>query len=226
MPHDPLRTPLGALLDPELLGSAVLIEALTHRSAGTPNNERLEYLGDSVLELVVSEHLYAQLGDADEGALTRVRAALVKKESLAAIARELELGVLIRLGPGERKSGGHRRDSILADALEAVIGACYLEGGLQAARRLIARLYGERWLELPNSEALKDPKTRLQEHLQARGLPPPRYELVDVSGQDHSQRFVVRCEIEARGLGSEGEGSSRRKAEQAAAAVALTEIGA
>jgi ribonuclease-3 len=199
--------------------------ALTHRSADGANNERLEFLGDAVLSLVSAQYLYERFPDADEGALSRLRARMVSGEFLARQAAMAQLGELLVLGPGELKSGGFRRESILADALEALCGALYLDGGLEAARSGILR-----WLErgLPDEGLLgelKDPKTRLQELLQARGLPLPRYSIDSVEGELHAQLFRVTCEVEPMAARAEGRGSSRRRAEQAAAARVLEQIG-
>ena len=195
--------------------------ALTHRSADGANNERLEFLGDAVLSLVIAQYLFERFPKADEGTLSRLRASVVSGESLAQQAGAAQLGELLALGPGELKSGGFRRESILADALEALCGALYLDGGLDAARSAMLR-----WLEsgLPDEELLgeiKDPKTRLQELLQARGLPLPRYSIESVEGELHAQLFRVRCEVEPLAACAQGEGSSRRRAEQAAAARVL-----
>ena len=198
--------------------------ALTHRSAEGANNERLEFLGDAVLSLITAQYLFERFPEADEGTLSRLRARLVSGESLAQQAAAVQLGELLALGPGELKSGGFRRESILADALEALCGALYLDGGLEAARRGMLR-----WLEsgLPNDEELgelKDPKTRLQELLQARGLPLPRYSIESGEGELHAQLFRVRCEVEPLAACAHGQGSSRRRAEQAAAARVLEQI--
>jgi len=198
--------------------------ALTHRSADGANNERLEFLGDAVLGLVIAQYLFERFPKADEGTLSRLRASVVSGESLAQQAGAAQLGELLALGPGELKSGGFRRESILADALEALCGALYLDGGLDAARPAMLR-----WLEsgLPSEELLgelKDPKTRLQELLQARGLPLPRYSIESVEGELHAQLFRVRCEVEPLAACAQGEGSSRRRAEQAAAARVLALI--
>lgn len=205
--------------DAELAG-----HALTHRSAGSRNNERLEYLGDAVLNLVIAEALYSRLPDLTEGDLSRIRAALVNKETLADIGAELRLGELLQLGPGELKSGGFRRKSILADAVEAVLGAVYLDGGFVAARELVLRLYGPRLSDLPAPESLKDPKTRLQERLQSRGLPLPVYEVTSVTGKAHEQQFVVDCISQSPALRAQGSGRSRREAEQQAAGRLLEEL--
>jgi ribonuclease-3 len=196
---------------------AVLAAALTHRSAGRTNYERLEFLGDAVLTLVVSELLYREFAGADEGDLSRYRATLVSGSMLAEIATALGLGEQLRLGGGELKSGGFRRGSILADALEGLIGAVYVDGGFEAARSAVARLYTGRLQSLPIAHDLKDAKTRLQEELQRRGLALPAYAVESVSGEPHEQRFVVVCEVPALGLRTLGEGTSRRRAEQAAA---------
>lgn len=198
--------------DPRLLDSAV-----THRSAGSSNNERLEFLGDAVLGQVVAEWLYRSFPEAAEGQLSRLRASLVKRETLADIAREVALGDFLRLGSGELKSGGFRRDSILADALEAVFGAVLVDGGFAACHDCIHRLYAQRFENISVVDELKDPKTRLQEYLQSRKLALPEYEMVRVTGKAHNQLFDVECRVVALNLACVGQGSSRRKAEQAAA---------
>ncbi len=191
--------------------------ALTHRSADGRNNERLEFLGDAVLDFVISEALFDLRPDASEGDLSRLRASLVRDTSLARIATDLGLGEHIILGSGERKSGGHRRKSILADALEAIFGAVYLDSGFEAARAMIERVFATRLEELPDAEALRDPKTRLQEWLQARKLSLPDYDLVDVAGKAHAQTFTVSCTVKELSQTTEGRSTSRRKAEQDAA---------
>jgi ribonuclease III len=198
--------------------------ALTHRSAGGSNNERLEFLGDAVLSLLVAEHLFEHFTDADEGALSRMRARVVSGESLGQRAAELGLGELLHLGPGELKTGGFRRESILADALEGLVGALYLEGGLDAARSAVLRLLAPQLAAAEALEELKDPKTRLQELLQAQGLPLPRYSVQSIEGELHAQVFRVRCEVAPMAARAEGAGSSRRRAEQAAAAGVLAQI--
>jgi ribonuclease-3 len=203
---------------------ALLEAALTHRSASRTNYERLEFLGDSVLNFVVALLAFRAFPDAPEGDLSRYRAALVSAPTLASVAGSLDLGDELRLGSGELKSGGFRRDSILADALEALIGAIYLDGGLEAAYETVSRLVGGKLAELPSAEILKDPKTRLQEHLQSRGLALPRYTLEEVGGEPHEQWFVASCEAADRGLRATGRGSSRRKAEQEAAQKVLEAI--
>lgn len=191
--------------------------ALTHRSAGNPHNERLEFLGDAVLNCVTASMLYRSFNTADEGELSRYRATLVSGESLAIIAAQINLGERLRLGAGELKSGGFRRKSILADTLEAVLGAIYLDGGFAEATAVIERLFAERVPQLPSAAQLKDPKTRLQEALQSRAVPLPEYAVEKISGEPHAQHFVVCCEVPNLALSATGEGSSRRAAEQAAA---------
>ncbi|ADE13901.1 ribonuclease III [Nitrosococcus halophilus Nc 4] len=200
---------------------ALLRCAITHRSAAKENNERLEFLGDSILNFLIAEFLYIRFPKAQEGKLSRLRATLVKGETLAELARELEIGDHLILGPGELKSGGYRRTSILADAFEAVIGAVYLDGGLEACRKLVASLYEDRLEALTSEVLLKDPKTRLQEYLQARQLPLPDYRVSAVRGEAHDQVFQVECIINDTFPSVVGTGRSRRKAEQDAATQAL-----
>lgn len=195
--------------------------AMTHRSAGADHNERLEFLGDSVLNCCVARLLYDAHGQADEGALSRLRATLVSGETLAQIAGELKLGEHLRLGFGELKSGGFRRASILADALEAILGAIFLDSGFDAAAVAVARIMGPRLADLPAADTLKDPKTRLQEALQAHGLALPVYTLTAVAGDPHAQSFTVSCEVPVLDVSAVGEGASRRRAEQLAAAKLL-----
>ena len=192
-------------------------QALTHRSATPRNNERLEFLGDAVLEFVVSEAVYRVRPDVSEGDLTKLRASLVKEEALAEIALELGLGEHLILGSGERKTGGHRRESILADTLEAIFGAVFLDSGIDAAKAVIDGVYESRYLELPDMKDLRDPKTQLQEWLQARRMSLPVYDLAEVSGKGHKQRFVVTCTIVETSSVTDGESTTRRKAEQEAA---------
>ncbi len=193
------------------------LAALTHRSAGGDHNERLEFLGDSILNCSVARLLYDAHPGADEGALSRLRATLVSGDTLAQIAADLGLGEHLRLGPGELKSGGFRRASILADALEATLGAIFLDSGFDAADAAVKRIMTVRMSGLPAAEALKDAKTRLQEALQARGLALPVYVLTRVAGDPHAQSFTVTCEVPTFGLMAVGEGGSRRRAEQLAA---------
>jgi ribonuclease-3 len=205
--------------DPSLLDTA-----LTHRSAGHRNNERLEFLGDAVLGLLVAEALHARHPRASEGDLTRLRAALVREETLAAIARDLSLGDALHLGQGELRSGGHRRESILADAFEAVVAAVYLDGGLDACRAAVMPLLAARIEALGDAAATKDPKTRLQEWLQGQGFALPAYTLVETAGDDHRKTFFVRCAADAIDVACVGEGGSRRAAEAHAATLVLERI--
>jgi ribonuclease-3 len=198
--------------DPKLLALA-----LTHRSAGGRNNERLEFLGDSILNHIIAEALFSRFPNAREGELSRMRSALVRGDTLAKVARELGLGDSLILGSGERKSGGHRRSSILADALEAVIGAILLDAGVKQCRERVLTWFSPRLDALADTRVEKDPKTRLQEYLQARQWPLPVYQLVDVQGEAHDQLFRVACCLEQPRVAAEGSGSSRRRAEQAAA---------
>jgi ribonuclease-3 len=191
--------------------------ALTHRSAARVNNERLEFLGDAILDFVISDSVYNARPDASEGDLSKLRASLVKDSSLASLAAELGIGEHLILGSGELKSGGHRRESILADALEALFGAVYLDSGFDAAARVIGQVFEARLLELPDAADLRDPKTRLQEWLQARGRALPNYELAKVTGEAHKQRFEVTCSIDDTAVVTHGESTTRRKAEQKAA---------
>jgi ribonuclease-3 len=195
--------------------------ALTHRSAGADHNERLEFLGDSLLNCSVARLLFDAHPEADEGVLSRLRATLVSGETLAQIALQLGLGEHLRLGPGELKSGGFRRASILADTLEAILGAIFLDSGFDAAAEVVRRLMASRMSALPAADLLKDPKTRLQETLQGGGLALPVYTLTAVAGDAHAQSFTVACEVPVFGLVAVGEGGSRRRAEQLAAAKLL-----
>lgn len=208
---------LAQVLGIEFTESELLVMALRHRSAGNLNNERLEFLGDAILNLVIADRLYALHPDAAEGALSRWRASVVREETLAEVARRLNLGDYLVLGSGELKSGGFRRDSILADALEAMIGAVYLDQGFDVAKAMVERLFMPRLENLPDAASLKDPKTRLQEFLQSAKFELPVYEVTDVRGQAHKQVFEVTCRLAHTDLTSLGRGSSRRKAEQAAA---------
>ena len=198
--------------------------ALTHRSFSKRNNERLEFLGDAILEFVITETLYHKFLSQSEGVLTRLRASLVRKETLAELARELELGDLLKLGGGEKKTGGWRRDSILANAMEAIIGALYLDAGLEKCRQFILDLYNHRITELSADDFGKDPKTELQEYLQARKLPLPNYNIVAEEGEAHVRRFTVSCQIEGMDKTLIAQGKSRRIAEQTVARKALDEL--
>lgn len=215
-----LQAALGhAFGKPELLR-----QALTHRSFGVPNNERLEFLGDSVLNCVIAGALHSSFAALKEGELSRLRASLVRQETLADIARSLDLGDLLQLGEGELKSGGARRPSILADALEAVFGAIYVDAGFDAARIVIEHLYQPVMARIDPKASGKDPKTALQEVLQGRHLPLPRYSLLATRGEAHAQEFEMECLIPELGIRSTGSGGSRRIAEQQAAQRALAEI--
>lgn len=205
---------------------ALATRALTHRSKSTDHNERLEFLGDSVLNLVISAELFERYRGLAEGELTRLRASLVNKPSLATLARQLELGRHLRLGEGELKSGGFDRDSILADALEALLGAVYRDGGIDAARGVILDLYDESLARLDPRVVPKDPKTQLQEYLQKRSLPTPAYQVTSVSGEAHNQHFVVECRVANLAQPVPGEGGSRRAAEQEAASRILALLAA
>jgi ribonuclease III len=196
---------------------ALLERALTHRSHGSDNNERLEYLGDAVLSFVVAELLFRRFPAATEGELSRYRASLVSGDSLGSIAAAIGLGAQLRLGDGEMKSGGQRRATILADALEALFGALFLDRGLDMARSAAERLFRDALAALPAAAELKDPKTRLQEWLQGRGRALPVYTVLEVTGEPHDQRFRVRCEVADLGLAADADGNSRRRAEQEAA---------
>ncbi|NVK54663.1 MAG: ribonuclease III [Gammaproteobacteria bacterium] len=211
--------------------AALLRQALTHRSAQGAHNERLEFLGDSILGFVIAAKLYQLFPEANEGQMTRLRARLVKEKSLAEIAHELALGELLNLGSGELKSGGYRRASILSDAFEALLGAVYLDSGLPAAEQVIHHLYLSRYQALSLSMAEKDPKTRLQEWLQSRRQALPDYQVVKSEGKDHNKMYWVECHLtnshqsEAQTLATTASGSSRRKAEQSAAEKMLEKLG-
>jgi ribonuclease-3 len=205
--------------DPELLTLA-----LTHRSAGGHNNERLEFLGDALINACVAEALYHRHPDLEEGDLSRLRASLVNQETLAELGRELDLGSYLILGPGELKSGGFRRASILADGIEGLVGAVFLDAGFDAAREVILHMLKSRLAAPLSTEDLKDPKTRLQEVLQARELPLPVYAVESVRGEPHKQTFRVSCSIVPLQIRTDGEAGSRRAAEQEAARRALAEI--
>ena len=202
----------------------LLQTALTHRSHSSPHNERLEFLGDAVLNATIARCLFDLFPDLPEGDLSRLRANLVRQDSLHRLARQLSLGNFLRLGEGELKSGGCKRPSILADALEALFGAVWLDAGCEAAGAVISRLYADMLTEITPGQPIKDAKTRLQEWLQGRHLPLPRYSLSATEGQAHAQQFHMACDIEALSLRTEGFGGSRRAAEQMAAERALEEL--
>jgi ribonuclease-3 len=205
--------------DPQLLE-----QALTHRSYGAPHNERLEFLGDGVLNCVIAAELYARFGEAQEGELSRRRASLVREQRLHELASALAVGDELRLGEGELKSGGFRRPSILADAFEALIGAVFLDGGFEAARAVVARLYQPLLATVDPSGTDKDPKTRLQEWLQSRKYALPQYSVVATHGAAHEQRFEVECLVQELALRTVGTGASRRLAEQDAARAAFEHL--
>lgn len=200
---------------------SLLVQALTHRSAAKQHNERLEFLGDAILGMVIAETLFTAFPTVPEGKLTRMRSTLVKGETLAELAREASMGPLLKLGPGELKSGGHRRSSILADAVEAVLGAIYVEAGFERTREVILQLWGPRIARLDPNAHPKDNKTRLQEFLQSRKHPLPDYKVLSVTGKDHDQTFSVACHVSLLQMPVTGTGNSRRKAEQNAARQAL-----
>jgi len=202
----------------------LLEQALTHRSAANIHNERLEFLGDAVLQVVISSALYKQFPKIDEGDLSRMRSSLVRGETLAEIAIEFKLGTCLKLGPGELKSGGTRRSSILADSVEAIIGAIYLDAGIDTATKRVLAWYQTRLDTIEPGAAQKDPKTRLQEWLQARKCEVPIYTVVNVAGAAHNQQFTVQCQIDLLTEFVEAKGSSRRKAEQAAADAAYVRL--
>lgn len=204
--------------------AALLRQSLTHRSHSSPHNERLEFLGDAVLNCVMATLLYERFPEMKEGDLSRHRANLVRQDTLANIAKSLDLGNLIRLGEGEIKSGGHNRPSILADCLEAVVGATYLDGGFLAARSIIERLFASHLALVDPQVSGKDPKTELQELLQGRKLPLPQYSLLATYGEAHAQEFEVECSVPALNIRVAGTGSSRRGAEQAAARLAVAQV--
>jgi ribonuclease III len=211
------RGRLEARLGHRFEDPGLLTSALTHRSAGRDNNERLEFLGDALLNFVIAEAAYQAFPEAPEGDLSRLRSTLVREETLATVARRIELGDWLRLGGGELKSGGYRRGSILADGLEALIGAAYLDGGYPAARGLCLRLFAEELAALPDPGGLKDAKTLLQERLQAAGRPVPEYSVLDEAGPAHARRFRARCLLADDAAETVGEGGSRKHAEQQAA---------
>ena len=214
--HERLQRSLGY----DFGDAALLAQALTHRSHGAPHNERLEFLGDGLLNCVVAWLLFEQFPGLPEGDLSRLRANLVNQQALSEIGVNLGLSDVLRLGEGELKSGGFRRRSILADALEAIFGAVFLDGGFAAARDVIAGLYSPKIVQIDIKAPAKDPKTMLQEHLQGRRLPLPVYEILRIDGEAHDQTFLVECRVDAAGVRSSGSGNSRRAAEQDAAAKA------
>ena len=217
---DPLCRQLGYTFNDLQL----IEQALTHRSAGGRNNERLEYLGDAILGFVIADALYHHFPQASEGQLSRLRSTLVKRDTLAKVAREFSLGDYLNLGAGELRSGGHARASILADGVEAILAAIYLDGGYERTRQVILKIFSPRLQALNLEDHQKDPKTRLQELLQSRKLDLPVYEVTDIQGDPHQQTFNVSCTVPGLHVQVEGSGSSRRKAEQAAATQLLSKL--
>lgn len=219
---DPLR--LARALGHRFVREDLLAQALTHRSVGSCNYERLEFLGDALLGFVIAEALWTRFPEADEGTLSRMRSSLVKRETLAALARELDLGAYLCLGAGELRTGGYARDSILADAFEAVWGAVYLDAGFESTRTLVLRLFAPRLDQTSAIRAGKDPKTLLQEWLQAHRRPLPEYAVVATGGDQHAQTFVVSCVLSDANLSTRAQGGTRRAAEQSAAQAMLEQI--
>lgn len=220
MTVDQLQARLGHVF----ADARLLQEALTHRSFGQPNNERFEFLGDSILNCVIAIALFDRFGELREGELSRVRASLVRQDALHRIALDLDLGDCLRLGEGELKSGGSRRPSILADAVEALFAAVFLDAGFAAAKAVVDRLYVPLLAEVDPLKPSKDPKTALQEWLQGRRIPVPTYSMVQVIGEAHAQEFEVACEIPKLGVRTLGRGPSRRIAEQQSAELALAAV--
>ena len=208
---------LEKLLNYQFNKIKLLKEAVTHRSAGAGNNERLEFLGDSILNFVIAADLFIRYPDSSEGDLSRIRASLVNKEGLYLVSQDLKLGDYLILGSGELKSGGYRRNSILADTVEAIFGAAYMDSDFENCSALILRLYNEQLKNVPDADSLKDPKTRLQELLQSRKFGLPEYDIIEIIGKAHNQQFTVNCKINKLDLITEGKASNRRKAEQQAA---------
>lgn len=208
----------------EFSDERLLEMALTHRSATGNNNERLEFLGDAVLQLVISELIFQERAESSEGRLSRLRSSLVKDATLAQIGAEIGIGEHLVLGSGEKKTGGNRRASILADAVEAIFGAVYLDAGFDTARQLILRTYRDRIEDLPAGAELRDPKSQLQEFLQGRQLPLPDYRMEEVTGKAHKQLFEVSCTVDYLDLKTTGTGLTRRDAEQDSAAAMLAKI--
>jgi ribonuclease-3 len=219
-----LYSRINKVIDYKFDDLTLLEQAFTHRSAAKTHNERLEFLGDAILGMVVAEILYKQFPEQPEGKLTRMRSSLVKGDTLALIAKEHDFGSFLKLGSGEMKSGGHRRSSILADAVEAVIGAIFLESGIDAAKNTILKLFASRIEKLDPNIQIKDNKTQLQEYLQSRQLPLPNYDVVSISGKDHAQTFEVDCTVEPLNTSQIGVGKSRRQAEQNAAKQTLEKL--
>ena len=216
--------PLQRKLNYSFAQASLLQQALTHRSHSVTHNERIEFLGDSVLNCCIAHELYRRFGELKEGELSRLRASLVRQETLAELAQHLELGIYLRLGEGELKSGGFRRPSILADGLEALLGAVFLDGGFASAQAVIGGLYSSLLEHLDPRTLGKDPKTLLQELLQARKIPLPQYAVVATQGAAHDQQFQVECQIPQLAIRTTGFGASRRIAEQEAAHLAFAQM--
>ncbi len=215
--HRPDLVRLEKLLNYDFQNKDLLKEAVTHRSAGSKNNERLEFLGDSILNFVIAAKLFNLSSASSEGDLSRLRASLVNKDGLFLVSQDLKLGDYLILGSGELKSGGHRRNSILADTVEAIFGAVYMDSGFDCCEKLILQLYKNQLDNIPDADSLKDPKTRLQELLQSRKYGLPEYNVLEIIGKAHNQQFTVSCEIAKLGMKTQGKASNRRKAEQLAA---------
>ncbi len=215
---------LEKILPLSLQQTACFKQALTHRSANGKHNERMEFLGDSILGVIITEVLYRRMPTASEGYLSRLRASLVNEDTLASIAIEISLGDQLHLGSGELKSGGFRRKSILSDALEAVIASVFLEEGMEKAKKFVLFLFEQRLQKLPSEDELKDPKSRLQELLQSRGYSIPQYKLITTAGDAHRQLFTTECSIDGLNIRTKGISTSRRKAEQKAALSAFEKI--
>jgi len=215
---------LEKLIDYKFNNINLLKEALTHRSAGAGNNERLEFLGDSVLNFVIAADLFERYPTSSEGDLSRLRASLVNKDGLYLVSQDLKLGDYLILGSGELKSGGHRRNSILADTVEAILGAVYIDGDFERCHSLILQLYSDQLKNIPDANSLKDPKTRLQELLQSRKFGLPEYDVIEIVGKAHNQQFTVSCKINKLNLQTQGKASNRRKAEQLAANLIIEQV--
>ncbi|ENT7209686.1 ribonuclease III [Vibrio parahaemolyticus] len=219
-PIDKLERKLGY----QFKDAGLINLAVTHRSANSKHNERLEFLGDSILSFVIADDLYHRFPKVNEGDMSRMRATLVRGHTLAELGREFDLGDYLKLGPGELKSGGFRRDSILADAVEAIIGAIYLDSDIEKVRSIVLSWYNSRLEAIKPGVSQKDPKTRLQEFLQGRRKPLPVYTVTNIKGEAHNQEFTVECEVAGVDKPVIGKGTSRRKAEQAAAETALEQL--
>ncbi|HCE3378858.1 TPA: ribonuclease III [Vibrio parahaemolyticus] len=219
-PIDKLERKLGY----QFKDAGLINLALTHRSANSKHNERLEFLGDSILSFVIADDLYHRFPKVNEGDMSRMRATLVRGHTLAELGREFDLGDYLKLGPGELKSGGFRRDSILADAVEAIIGAIYLDSDIEKVRSIVLSWYNSRLEAIKPGVSQKDPKTRLQEFLQGRRKLLPVYTVTNIKGEAHNQEFTVECEVAGVDKPVIGKGTSRRKAEQAAAETALEQL--